>query len=84
VTIQNRAGQPLTDMKIKIDTMGVLSYSTMITRMETSEKRDLSLGSFRTNDGVSFDLRTSKPKQVVVTGTDLVGKAYKAIQPWKS
>jgi hypothetical protein len=83
LTIENRAGLPLLDLAVVVKAANGLSFSKSISRLETSAKRDLSLSELRANDGTTFNMRFHKPKEVVVTATDLVGKKYDVTTPWK-
>lgn len=82
MTLTNRAGQPLLDIKIAVNT-GMMPYTTTIARMESGEKRDISLGSFAMRDGTAFNPRRSRPKDVTVTAVDLVGTKHEVSVPWK-
>lgn len=84
VTVENLSGQPLVDVHVAIKPYGVSSpYATIISRMETGEKRDLSVGEFRGADGTGFSLRLAKPQSITVTATDLVNKKYEATRAWQ-
>ncbi len=83
LTIENRAGLPLLDIKIDLQSASGMSFSTSVPRLETGAKRDLPLGDLRGRDGTSFSPRWQRAKQVVVTATDLVGKKYELTTPWK-
>ena len=84
VTVRNQANGPLVDLRITVQPVGTSpGYAASINRMEGGEKRDLSLTDFRSNDGTSLNLRFVRPKQVVVTASDLVGKKFEITTPWK-
>jgi hypothetical protein len=83
LTVENRAGLPLLDVDVILKAANGLSFSKSISRLESSEKRDLSLGELRANDGTTFNPRFQTPKEVVITATDLVGKKYDVTVPWK-
>lgn len=84
VTVRNLADGPLADVRIIVQPVGTSpGFAATISRMESGEKRDISLGDFRSNDGTSMNLRFIKPKQVVVTATDVVGKKLELTTPWK-
>jgi hypothetical protein len=83
VTVENRAGQPLEDVKITLKPPSGVLFTTSIWRLETGAKRDLPLSDFRSSDGTSFSLRLQRPKQVLVTASDLVGKKHEVTVPWK-
>ncbi|MBI1874799.1 MAG: hypothetical protein HYZ58_18015 [Acidobacteria bacterium] len=83
VTIENRAGIPLMDIKVNIVPVGrATTFIATWTRMEASEKHDFSLGAFRGQDGTPLNLRIHRPQSVVVTATDINQKAYKIESPW--
>ena len=83
VTVENHGDQPLVDVKIALKPPSGVVFSTSIWRLEPGAKRDLSLSDFRSNDGTGFSLRLQRPKQVVVTATDLMAKKYEVTVPWK-
>ena len=83
LTVENRAGLPLLDVDVTVKAANGLSFSKSISRLEASARRDMSLSELRANDGTTFNTRFQKPKEVVVTATDLVGKKYDVAVPWK-
>ncbi len=85
VTVRNTAGLALNDVRIEIVPAGrATTFSTYVSRMENSDKRDISLSTFRDRDGASFSLRVSRPGSVVVTAQDLNGKTVRVEVPWKN
>lgn len=83
VTIENRAGVPLMDIKVNIVPVGRATIFTATwTRMENSEKHDFSLGEFRGRDGTPLNLRIHRPQSVVVTATDINQKPYEVETSW--
>ncbi len=83
VTIENRAGLPLVDLNIAVRSTTGLSFGISISRLESSEKRELGVGTLRSRDGTEFNPRFQRPVEVRVTATDLVGKKYEVSAPWK-
>lgn len=84
VTVVNNAGAPLQDIQVAITPVGSgLKFTSSISRMENGEKRDISLASFRGNDGTTFSPRLYKPKQVSVVAKDVVGKTHQRSLPWQ-
>jgi hypothetical protein len=84
MTVENRAAQPMLDIRIAIKPIGgATEYTTLISRMEGSEKRTLSLGEFRGRDGTPFSLRVVRPKEVTVTAVNLTDRKYAMTFPWK-
>lgn len=84
ITIENRAAQPLLDVRVAIKPLGrPLPFTTTIPRLESSEKRDLSLSQLRGRDGTPFNLRVTRPEEITVTAVDLVGEKYEMTRPWE-
>jgi hypothetical protein len=84
VVIENKAGMPLTDVDVAIVPIGgATEFKKFVGRMESAEKRDLSLGGFYGRDGTTFNLRVVRPKVVRVTGKDLNAKTYNVEAPWQ-
>jgi hypothetical protein len=82
VTIVNKAGGPLVDLTVAIQTPGP-TYTSLVTRLEAGQKQELALSSFSSRDRTTFNLRLMKPKAVRVTATDLTSKKYDAQVSWK-
>jgi hypothetical protein len=84
VMIENKVGTPLTDVDVAILPIGgATQFTKFIGRMESAEKRDLSLSAFLGRDGTTFNLRVVRPKAVRVTGKDLNAKAYSVQRNWE-
>jgi hypothetical protein len=84
VTVENRSGLALREVKIQIVPVGrSTDFSIIVPRLENGEKRDFSLGNFRGRDGTPFNLRVSKPKTVKVSGTDINDKVVEVEVPWR-
>jgi hypothetical protein len=82
VTVENRAGGPLLDLTIIVQTPSA-PYSYMISRLEAGQKRDVPVSSFSSRDGTGLNLRLIRPKSVRASAKDLTGKTYDAQAPWK-
>ncbi|HJZ77883.1 MAG TPA: hypothetical protein VKE51_39415 [Vicinamibacterales bacterium] len=82
VTVENRAGAPLLDLSIAVQTPSA-PYTYLITRLEAGQKRDVPVNSFSSRDGTSLNLRLIKPRSVHATAKDLTGKSYDSQAPWK-
>ncbi len=83
VTVENKAGMPLMDLSAVIQAPGAPPYTHLITRMESGEKRDVSLSDFSSRDGTVFNLRMVTPRSVRVSAVDLTGKKYEAVTRWR-
>lgn len=85
VTVENRAGGPLLNVRVAIKPVGgLLEFTKMLSRMEAGEKRDLALSQFSGRDGTTFSLRVVRPKEIAVTAVDLVGRTYEMTTPWRN
>jgi type IV pilus biogenesis protein CpaD/CtpE len=84
IVIENKVGMPLTDVDVSIVPVGgATEFKKFVGRMESAEKKDLSLGGFYGRDGTTFSLRVVRPRIVRVTGKDLNAKAYSVEAPWQ-
>lgn len=83
LTIENRAGLPLVDIRIVVKVANGLAFSALVPRLETAAKRDVSFGNLRSNDGTSFSPQWQRPREIVVTATDLVAKKHELTVPWR-
>ncbi|HMF94364.1 MAG TPA: hypothetical protein VKE96_08730 [Vicinamibacterales bacterium] len=82
VTVENRAGAPLLDLAITVQTPSA-PYTYLISRLEAGQKRDVPVSSFSSRDGTSLNLRLIKPRSVRASAKDLTNKPYEAQAPWK-
>lgn len=83
MTIQNKAGLPLTDVTIAIVPVGrQTEYTKFYGRIETSQNLDLSLGEFHGRDGTPFSLRVVKPRSIKIKASTMAGKKYDVELPW--
>jgi hypothetical protein len=83
VTITNNAGRPIEDIRISIQPVGnAPPFTSTLRRMENTEKREISLGQFRSIDGTTFNPRVFRARQVTVTATDIVGKKHEITKAW--
>ncbi len=84
ITVQNTAGLAMNDIHIEIHPSGRPNiYSTSVERLENSDKRDISLSSFKDREGAAYNMLQSKPKSVVITAKDLNSRTIKVEIPWK-
>jgi hypothetical protein len=83
LSVENQAGQPLTDIQVAIEAAGLMPFTTRVARLESGAKRDLSFGDFSGRDGTRFNTRIARPRAIRVTAADLVGKKYEVTVPWK-
>jgi hypothetical protein len=82
--IENRAAQPLLDIRLAIKPVGgATEFTLLVNRLEAGEKRILSLGDFRGRDGTPFSLRVVRPKQVDISAVSLTNQKFAMTLPWK-
>jgi len=84
MSVENRAGGPLLNIRLAIKPIGGLTeFTRLLNRMEAGEKRNISFGEFSGRDGTPFSLRVVRPKEVNITAVDLVDKKYAMTVPWQ-
>ena len=72
IIVSNKAGQPLKDVYFKIKSdRGSSVYQTRLTRMESTERREIPLAEFKTPGGLPW--RGGKPAQFLANAEDFVG-----------
>ena len=82
VTVENKSGGPLMDLRIAVQTPGA-PYTYLVTRLEHGQKKEVPLNAFSSRDGTSLSLRMVRPRSVRVEGTDMMNKKHEAQVPWK-
>jgi hypothetical protein len=83
MTMENREQQPLLDVRIAIRPVGgQTEYVKLVSRLESGEKRTVSLGEFNGRDGTPFSLRVVRPKEIAVTATGLTNEKFSMTVPW--
>lgn len=83
VTLENKAGVPLTDLDGPIVAVGSQRFTKRLDRLEDGQRQDVSLGDFSGRDGTTFNLRFNTPKSVEVKAIDLTSKKYDVVVPWQ-
>jgi hypothetical protein len=83
IAFQNRAGVPLTDIKLTVVAYGNTEFTRMLGRMDTEESREVNLNQLSSSDGTAFNARLSKPKLVRFKATDANGKPVDLEVAWK-
>jgi hypothetical protein len=83
ITLQNRAGLPLTDIKLAVIPYSRTEFTKSFARMENSERREIMMSELFSRDGTPFNPRMVKAKLVRLSAVDAVGKHYDLEVPWK-
>ena len=82
ITVTNKSGGPLTDVKVEIVPIGRQTiFAATHYRLESEAKRDFPMSDLRGSDGTPFNLRVHKPQMVRVTGKGL-SDDYNIEVPW--
>lgn len=82
ITLQNRAGLPLTEITVAVVPYSRTEFTKFIARLESGEKKDVMMSELSSRDGTAFSPRVVKAKTVRVKGVDVVGKQYEVEVPW--
>jgi hypothetical protein len=84
MTVQNTEQQPLLDVRIAIKPVGgSTEFVKLLSRMESGEKRTVSLGEFNGRDGTPFSLRVVRPKEISVTAVGVTNEKFAMTVPWR-
>ena len=83
VSIENRAGQPLTNVRLAVIPFGRPEYSKSLLPINVAERRDVPIGELTNAEGTLFNAMLVRPKLVRVTATDPAGKQYEVEVPWR-
>ncbi len=83
VTVENRSGGELSNVKLTVVAFGNTEYSKPIGALGTAESRNASLGELTSQDGSTFSVTFTRPKSVKLTALDASGKAVTVETPWK-
>ena len=84
VTVENRSGVSLRDVRVTINPVGgTATFTNFISRLEPDEKRNVSFSEFRNSNGGSLNRLSVRPNNVVVSALDLSGHEYEVTVPWQ-
>jgi hypothetical protein len=83
ITLQNRAGLPLVDVRLAVVPYSRTEFSKFLNRLESGERRDVMMSELSSRDGTTFSPRLVKAKTLRVTAGDIVGKKYEVEIPWE-
>lgn len=84
VTVENRAGRPLLNVRVAIGaTEAPAPFVRIIPSMDVGQTMTLPLTDFRTEQGVAFDLTAAAPTQVTVRARDTLMNSYEVTVPWQ-
>ena len=84
VIVENHAGRPLLNVRVTIDAIDMATpFIRIQPTIDTAVKSEMTLTSFRTEEGTLFDPASIHPRQVTVTARDTLAKTYGVTVPWK-
>jgi len=83
ITVENRTGAPLVGGDLEIIAGGAFPpFRTQLPFLETGGKRDLTLNTFRANDGTPFSRTITRARRVKIAAKDRTGKVYENEVPF--
>jgi hypothetical protein len=83
VTVENRSGGDLSNVKLTVVAFGNAEYSKSIGPLAAAESRNASLGELTSQDGSTFSVTFTRPKAVKLTALDASGQNVVVETPWK-
>lgn len=83
VTVENRSGGELSNVKLTVVAFGNTEYSKPMGILAKAESRNASLGELTSQDGSTFSVTFTRPKSVKLTAVDASGQAVTVETPWK-
>ena len=83
IVVQNRAGMPLSDVKVMLVAFGNKQYAANVGRLDNQESRRVALSELTGADRATFNPSFTRPKVVRVHATSSEGKAFEIETPWK-
>jgi hypothetical protein len=83
IVVQNKAGTPLSDIKVMLVAFGNKQYSASVGRLENAEGRRVTLSELVDGDRATFNPSFTRPKVVRVQATNATGKSFEVETPWK-
>lgn len=81
--IENRAGEPLNEVRLTVVPFGKNEYSKMLPSLGVAERREVPLSDLAAADGTKFVPMLSRPKTVRVSAKAASGRQYDIEQPWR-
>jgi hypothetical protein len=81
ITVQNRVGRPLLNIRVTIEPAGAAFAYTLPT-LDPGATRDIPFADFRSEDGTLFEPGSHHPTEVKATARDTLGNSYDVTAPW--
>ena len=84
ITIENRTGAPIVGGSMEIVPRGVLQpFRSALPRLENGASRQITLNTFRANDGTLFNRNLARARTIRISAKDLAGKEYQQESPFE-
>jgi hypothetical protein len=83
IAIQNRAGVPLSNVRLTVVAFGNTEFTRALGGFEKEESREVNLSQLSSKDGTAFNAMLSKPKLVRFNAVDADGKPVDVEVAWK-
>jgi len=83
INVENRAGRPLLNIRIAIETPGGVFLHTLPT-LDTGGAKEVRFAEFRTEDGTLFEPGSSAPTRIKTTARDTLANNYDVTTPWEA
>jgi hypothetical protein len=84
ITVENRAGRPLLNIRLEIESRDNAPFIHIIPTLDTGATREIPFADFRTEDGTLFEARSVAAQQIKATARDTLGNHYNVATPWES
>jgi hypothetical protein len=83
VTVENRSGRPLLDVRITVDGGSPgLSFIRVVPTIDTGATSESQPSDFHTEDGTLLDVASVHPTRVAVTARDTLARTYDVAASW--
>ena len=83
ITVENRTGGPLAGGQMKIIPAGIFTpFRAALPYLEAGSNRDITLNTFRSNDGTPFNRSITRARRLKITAKDRAGKVYEHEVPF--
>jgi hypothetical protein len=82
ITIENRAGRPLLNIRLVIEGRDNGAFAYTLPTLDTGATREVPFADFRSEDGTLFD-GSAAAKQIKTTARDTLGNNYDVTTPWE-
>jgi hypothetical protein len=83
VTVENRAGRPLLNIRLVIEGNTGAAFAYTLPTRDTGATREVPFADFRTDEGTLFEAGSRAAKQVKTTARDTLGNNYDVTTPWE-